>query len=117
MRYRNYIAYSALLLGLVFLLPWQAIGDGATSLAKTIAATQSGTWTVQPGNTANTTAWKVDGSAVTQPVSLASVPSHAVTNAGVFATQNTQQGTASQNVAQLAGTTTDTNSGNKSPST
>lgn len=54
----------------------------------TIAATQSGTWTVQPGNTANTTPWlttisqggnaatvsaggalKVDGSAVTQPVS------------------------------------------------
>uniref|UniRef100_A0A6M3IZ30 Uncharacterized protein n=1 Tax=viral metagenome TaxID=1070528 RepID=A0A6M3IZ30_9ZZZZ len=35
----------------------------------TVAATQSGTWTVQPGNTANTTAWKVDGSAVTQPVS------------------------------------------------
>ena len=27
-----------------------------------IAASQSGTWTVQPGNTANTTAWKVDGS-------------------------------------------------------
>lgn len=53
----------------------------------TVAATQSGTWTVQPGNTANTTAWKVDGSAVTQPVSVASVPSHAVTNAGVFAVQ------------------------------
>lgn len=35
----------------------------------THAVTQSGTWTVQPGNTANTTAWKVDGSAVTQPVS------------------------------------------------
>lgn len=35
----------------------------------TIAATQSGTWTVQPGNTANTTAWKVDGSATTQPIS------------------------------------------------
>jgi hypothetical protein len=33
------------------------------------AVTQSGTWTVQPGNTVNTTAWKVDGSAVTQPVS------------------------------------------------
>lgn len=32
---------------------------------------QQGTWTVQPGNTANTTAWKVDGSAVTQPVSIA----------------------------------------------
>lgn len=52
-----------------------------------VQAAQSGTWTVQPGNTANTTAWKVDGSAVTQPVSLASVPSHAVTNAGTFATQ------------------------------
>jgi hypothetical protein len=35
----------------------------------TIPVTQSGTWTVQPGNTANTTAWKVDGSAVTQPIS------------------------------------------------
>ena len=34
-----------------------------------VTATQSGTWTVQPGNTANTTAWKVDGSGVTQPVS------------------------------------------------
>ena len=34
-----------------------------------VGATQTGTWTVQPGNTANTTAWKVDGSAVTQPVS------------------------------------------------
>jgi hypothetical protein len=59
----------------------------------TVAATQSGTWTVQPGNTANTTPWlitlnqggnsatvtasnalKVDGSAVTQPVSIASLP-------------------------------------------
>lgn len=37
----------------------------------THAVTQSGTWTVQPGNTANTTAWKVDGSAVTQPISIA----------------------------------------------
>jgi len=41
------------------------------STTATVAATQSGTWTVQPGNTANTTAWKVDGSAVTQPVSVA----------------------------------------------
>ena len=36
----------------------------------TVSATQSGTWTVQPGNTANTTAWKVDGSAVVQPVTI-----------------------------------------------
>ena len=34
-----------------------------------VPVSQSGTWTVQPGNTVNTTAWKVDGSAVTQPVS------------------------------------------------
>lgn len=48
----------------------------ATTNAGTFAvqAAQSGTWTVQPGNTANTTAWKVDGSAVTQPVSIATAP-------------------------------------------
>lgn len=50
-------------------------GSGtALPVSGTVAATQSGTWTVQPGNTANTTAWKVDGSAVTQPVSAASLP-------------------------------------------
>lgn len=43
-----------------------AIPTGANVIG---GVTQSGTWTVQPGNTANTTAWKVDGSAVTQPVS------------------------------------------------
>lgn len=43
-------------------------------VAGIIGVSQSGTWTVQPGNTANTTAWKVDGSAVTQPVSAASLP-------------------------------------------
>lgn len=41
--------------------------DNAGTFA--VQAAQSGTWTVQPGNTANTVAWKVDGSAVTQPVS------------------------------------------------
>lgn len=54
-------------------------------------AAQSGTWTVQPGNTANTTAWKVDGSAVTQPVSIS--------------------GNQAVNVAQIAGTTTAVNTG------
>jgi len=47
----------------------KVIGTVNVAAAQTIAATQSGTWTVQPGNTANTTAWKVDGSAVIQPVS------------------------------------------------
>lgn len=53
-----------------------SIQAAAASLAGTLsvgthAVTQSGTWTVQPGNTPNTTAWKVDGSAVTQPASIA----------------------------------------------
>lgn len=62
--------------------------SGTITATGTIAATQSGTWTVQPGNTANTTPWlttinqggnsatvtganalKIDGSAVIQPVS------------------------------------------------
>lgn len=63
-----------------------ASNQGAVPVSGTVTAnqgtagsawpvSQSGTWTVQPGNTANTTAWKVDGSAVTQPVSIAaSVP-------------------------------------------
>lgn len=66
--------------------------SGSTTVVTgTVAVTQSGTWTVQPGNTPNTTPWlmtinqggnsatvtagnalKVDGSAVTQPVSLTS---------------------------------------------
>lgn len=46
--------------------------DNEVSISNgTFASTQSGTWTVQPGDTANTTAWKVDGSAVTQPASIA----------------------------------------------
>lgn len=52
-----------------------------------VQAAQSGTWTVQPGNTANTTAWKVDGSAVTQPVSLTSTTitgTVAVTQSGTW---------------------------------
>lgn len=34
----------------------------------TVSAAQSGTWTVQPGNTANTTAWLVTGTGGTFPV-------------------------------------------------
>jgi len=51
-----------------------ADSGSTTAVTGTVAVTQSGTWTVQPGNTANTTAWKVDGSSVTQPVSAASLP-------------------------------------------
>lgn len=60
-------------------------GSGSLTVDGTVAATQSGTWTVQPGNTANTTAWKVDGSAVTQPVS----GTVAVTGVATAANQST----------------------------
>lgn len=44
------------------------IGNVKNSGTFATQAAQSGTWTVQPGNTANTTAWKVDNSAVNQPI-------------------------------------------------
>ncbi len=37
--------------------PW--VVSGTVTASGTVAATQSGTWTVQPGNTANTTPWLV----------------------------------------------------------
>lgn len=69
------------------------IQDGGNSLTVdnggtfAVQAAQSGTWTVQPGNTANTTAWKVDGSAVTQPVS----GTVSVTGVATSAKQDTAQ--------------------------
>ena len=81
------------LTSLIALLP-AALGAGgglkvdgsgtALPVSGAVGATQSGIWTVQPGNTANTTAWKVDGSAVTQPVSgtvTATVPANAAATA------------------------------------
>src|SRR3990167_2221599 len=73
----------------------KVIGTVNVAAGQTIAATnagtfatqaaQSGTWTVQPGNTANTTAWLVTGTGgtfpvtgtfwqATQPVSIATAP-------------------------------------------
>ena len=84
----------------------------------TLPSSQSGTWTVQPGNTANTTAWKVDGSAVTQPVSIADdsdsatgakADSVASTDTGTFSLialfklSLTKLTTISTNIATLAG--------------
>jgi hypothetical protein len=40
-------------------------GGNIITVDGTVAATQSGTWTVQPGNTANTTAWLVSDVGVT----------------------------------------------------
>lgn len=55
-----------------------------------VPASQSGTWTVQPGNTANTTAWKVDASSVAVPVTD-NAGSLTVDNGGTFAVQATLQ--------------------------
>ena len=79
---------------------WQA----TQPVSGTVTANQGGTWTVQPGNTANTTAWKVDGSAVTQPVS-GTVTANAGT--GTF----NIQANASVNVAQIAAATAATGNG------
>jgi len=78
------VAVAILLVGGSLLGQLNQSGGGGSS----VTATQSGTWTIQPGNTANTTPWlaslsqggntaqvtvggamKIDGSAVTQPVS------------------------------------------------
>lgn len=71
-------------------------------------AAQSGTWTVQPGNTANTTAWKVDGSAVTQPVSIATAPVLVAGSAliGKVGIDQTTPGTTNAVSAAQAGTWT-----------
>lgn len=61
--------------------------DNAGTFA--VQAAQSGTWTVQPGNTANTVAWKVDASSVAVPITD-NAGSLTVDNAGTFATQESQ---------------------------
>jgi hypothetical protein len=57
-----------------------------------VQAAQSGSWTVQPGNTANTTAWLVTGTGGSFPVTD-SGGSITVDNAGTFAVQASQSGT------------------------
>lgn len=72
-----------------------------------VPASQSGTWTVQPGNTANTTAWKVDGSAVTQPVS-GTVTANAGTNLNTSALVTETNDAARQGGVTETAPTTDT---------
>lgn len=73
------------------------VGSGTGSL--TVAANQAGGWTVQPGNTANTTPWLV---------SLATVPTHAVTQSG---------SPWQENLVSLASAAVAVNSGNKDAGT
>jgi len=56
MRYRNQLVITTLLLGIVFLMPWKAIGDGATSIAKSIAATIADGADVTLGSTSDAAA-------------------------------------------------------------
>lgn len=93
-----------------------AAAIGSVSVTGTVAVTESGTWTVQPGNTANTTPWlatiaqggnsatvsaggalKVDGSAVTQPISVAGTV--AVTQSGTWTVATNGDGSASGGTA------------------
>lgn len=56
--------------------------SGTVTATGTVAATQSGTWTVQPGNTANTTPWLVTNTPATSGgLSIGRVISAASTNA------------------------------------
>lgn len=80
------------------------VSDGSGSLTVdnggtfAVQSAQSGTWTVQPGNTANTTAWKVDASSVAVPVTDNS-GSLTVDNGGTFAVQGTAKGTTAADAA------------------
>jgi len=65
----------------------QAVDAQATARGAYIVATGVDALTVQPGNTANTTAWKVDNSAVNQPVQFANVDVTALASAGRTTTQ------------------------------
>lgn len=95
------------------------IASDNTAFSVNAAATQSGTWTVQPGNTANTTAWKVDGSAVTQPVSGSVTATqatgtnlHTVIDSGTVTTVSTVT-----NLSQLGGTAISMNTGTRDAGT
>lgn len=100
----------------------QPVSLTSTTITGTVAVTQSGTWDEvginDSGNSITVDApvgtpvfvRLSDGSSAitTLPVSLASVPSHAVTNAGTFAVQSTlQAGTAYAGKVRLTDGTTD----------
>lgn len=81
--------YFFFLLVIVLYLPVNGQLQQSGGPGSAVTATQTGTWTVQPGNTANTTAWKVDGSAVTQPISGTVTINAIPTGSNVIGTVNT----------------------------
>lgn len=64
----------------------------STTITGTVAATQSGTWTVQPGNTANTTAWLTN---TNSPYPVGAIPYTATATGTTAATTATLAGAAS----------------------
>lgn len=106
-------------------------GSGTTQpISGTITSNQGGTWTVQPGNTANTTPWlstinqggnsatvtasnalKVDGSAVTQPVSGTITANAGSGTFTVSGTTTSNQGTSNTLANAWASKITDTTNG------
>jgi hypothetical protein len=90
-------------------------GTQAVSNAGTFAtqAAQSGTWTVQPGNTANSTAWLVTGAGgtfpVTGPLTDTQLRATAVPVSGTVTTS--PPANASTNLTQLGGTAISLNTG------
>lgn len=54
-----------------------------TGIGGSFPATQSGTWTVQPGNTANTTAWLVTGTGGTFPATQSGTWTAGISNTAV----------------------------------
>jgi hypothetical protein len=56
----------------------------STDSTYTVAATESGTWTVQPGNTANTTAWLVNDSADMTGTVPGTAPSKTMVIGGIY---------------------------------
>lgn len=85
----------------------------STTITGTVAATQSGTWTVQPGNTANTTPWLITGSgtagsAATGVVTVQGIASGTVLPVSLTSTTITGTVAATQsgtwNVTNVSGT-------------
>lgn len=78
-----------------------------TTVTGTVAATQSGTWTLQPGNTANTTAWLVTGTGGTFPSTQSGTwtvqPGNTANTTPWLVTANAGTGNFAENLAQYGG--------------
>lgn len=88
------------------------VQDGGNSLTVdgTVAATQSGTWTVQPGNTQNTTPWLVESRVGTPITYSAAITQLATATTATDIATITGSGTKTIKVLQVVLTATETTS-------